>query len=212
MDPAVTVLVGRLTRRRFAFHFQFDSRPFGGAGSRFEGREEGVGPVLIHRVPREVDGPDEWECRTREAIDLHLNPAVAGCTRIRQLIDWVETEPFLYGIYEWGDLSLVEFLAEHGDSDLQELETAIRHSGTAALRALHSIGHVHSDVAPNNFLRVGSAWKLIDLDNALPAGTPWIRFPRLRYRPDGVATGTPRDYTHDWNSLEKVLARIRSAD
>lgn len=33
-----------------------------------------------------------------------------------------------------------------------------------ALRLLHSLGHVHCDVAPNNILRVGGVWKLADLD------------------------------------------------
>ena len=41
-----------------------------------------------------------------------------------------------------------------------------------ALQHMHAQGLVHADVKPRNAVRVGGAWKLIDLDAAARTGTP----------------------------------------
>jgi serine/threonine protein kinase len=43
-----------------------------------------------------------------------------------------------------------------------------RISGDAALEALHALGYIHCDVAPNNVLEVEGVWKLADLGGCVP--------------------------------------------
>lgn len=89
---------------------------------------------------------------------------------------------------------------------------AVNENVGEALRALHKLGVVHCDVAPNNILRVCGEWKLIDLDSCVSVGSPAIRRPNAAYchpdRKDGSAPARP---AWDEYGLEQVTTVLRES-
>ena len=84
---------------------------------------------------------------------------------------------------------------------------------SVALRLLHSLGHVHCDVAPNNILRVGGVWKLADLDACRRRDEYADRYSRQeRYRHPDRHDGQPVPWAReefDWYGLDQVVRELR---
>jgi hypothetical protein len=140
--------------------------------------------AMLHACEKDGYWEDELE-RARRAVDIASLREVADAPTIRQLLDVRETEaaagPFGYPgyfscIWEWGDISLHEFLDDPDDSPARVAD-AVEANVTAALNVLHGLMLVHLDVAPNNILRVDATWKLADLDSCQRSGALARRHP-----------------------------------
>jgi hypothetical protein len=113
-------------------------------------------------------------------------------------------------IWEWGDISLHEFLDDPDDSPAR---VAVEANVTAALNVLHGLMLVHLDVAPNNILRVDATWKLADLDSCQRSGALARRHPiNQRWvhpdrREEPVRVRARREF--DWYGLDQILAELR---
>ena len=81
-----------------------------------------------------------------------------------------------YTILELGDSRLDQWLGQHGFKQKQKIKTwhleffDLSRSLFAALHCLHARGLVHLDVKPQNIMRFGCRWKLIDLECCMPHG------------------------------------------
>jgi hypothetical protein len=166
---------------------------------------------------------DEAE-RLEAAVLIVSRPEIVAAPTIRQLLDLRVVEPDtrefferpgnLVGIWEWGDISLEEFLVEP-DDDRAAVADAVETNVGAALDALHGIGFVHLDVAPNNILRVDGSWKLADFDSCVERGQPAVRGPIFveggRYlhpdRKDAVPPAARDEF--DLYGLREILKQLR---
>ena len=135
------------------------------------------------------------------AIEIARLPVVVNCPTIVQLLDYEDTTVDLHGFgdnydcvtaaWEWGDRVLIDELVE-GEYEATELAADVEAGVGQALACLHAEGLVHSDVAPNNIVRVGDVWKLADLDNTVREGDQITGVPRPAYLLDGMDVGKRR--------------------
>lgn len=164
---------------------------------------------------------DEIE-RLRTAISVARRPEVIATPTIRHLLDVAEVAPQesefglipgrLALIWEWGKYTLHEYM--HGDYPQPADEVAVDVEGSIAdaLCALHGIGLVHLDVAPNNIMLVGATWKLADLDTCAERGSDSMRQPidqRWLHPDRKVGRPVPARDEFDWYGLERILELLR---
>ncbi len=215
---------GELTGGRFGWD---DSRPLivPGWGTRYRGvvadpssapAAEGQA-VLVHTIDTLNSSFQADFDRACRAIELARRPAVVACPTIVRLIDFNRTEfpadrfgstwENLRSAWEYGELWLRDVIRHADDRErlAHEVDAGIR----PALACLHGDGLVHSDVAPNNIVRVGGAWKLMDLDHCVEEGGPTTGMASAPYAMPGTNVGDPADRAMDTYGLEAVLAEIR---
>jgi hypothetical protein len=160
---------------------------------------------------------DEEVARLRVAIGVARMPEIAAAPTIRRLLD-VRDQPrsasefgppaSLIAVWEWADVSFKALIET--EEDLASQFADVKANVTAALEALHGIGIIHLDVAPNNVLRVQGTWKLAGLDSAVERGAPAGRAPRPPYvHPDHEGGQTPAREEFDWYGLEQVLVAMK---
>lgn len=149
--------------------------------------------------------------------------AVVDCPTIVQLVDYEDHTVDVYGFgdnydvvaaaWEWGDSVLLDELAR-GDYASDELASDVEAAVDAALACLHAAGLVHSDVAPNNVVRVRGEWKLADLDQVIREGEPITGLPRepSPYRLPGADVGQPARRELDTYGLRTLVERIRACE
>jgi hypothetical protein len=202
---------GDRTGRTWRYHLTRDVVVSSGERYRATAVDDGS-VACVHRVGKGELWQDDL-ARVRSAIELASRPEVAGETKIRRLLD-VRDVPSttgewgypgaLFSIWEWGELSLKP------DEPLDiaaDVETSVR----TALAALHAIGVVHLDVAPNNVLRVDGAWKLADLDISAAKGAPVPdRNPPPRYMHPERREGVPACEEFDLYGLEQIVSDLRA--
>lgn len=104
-----------------------------------------------------------------------------SCATIVQLVDYEDRRVDACGfgddydvvraVWEWGKLVLLDEL-RCGSYAADELAEGVEAGVGASLACLHAAGLVHSDVAPNNVVRVGGVWKLADLDHVVREDEP----------------------------------------
>jgi hypothetical protein len=187
------------------------------------GHHEGVDvereePVYIRTVAGLTpdDVPDVH--RVRRAVEIARMAVVVECPTIVQLVDFEDKAVNTYGFganypvvtsaWEWGDRVLVEELLA-GGYDAAELPGDVAAGVGGALACLHAASLVHSDIAPNNIIRVGGVWKLADLDNIVPEGEPITGLPGDdTYRLAGMDVGKAARREMDEYGLRAVLERI----
>lgn len=191
-----------------------------GSGERFKASDTDDGSLAcVHRCEKGTYWQDDVD-RLRWALELACRPAIAAAEPIRQLIDHAEEGDtsgefgrpgHLTAIWEWADITLDCFLREP-DGDPVAVAAAVERNVRAALDVIHRDGFAHLDVAPNNILRVRGAWKLADLDSAVPLGEPAVRHSMRAFyvHPDhdGVA---PAIEAFDHWGLERVVERLSKA-
>jgi hypothetical protein len=215
--------VGILTGRVFRFDRMRALALAGSPGTSMGGHHEGADvesgePVYV----REAQGLSPHDAptldRVRHAIAIARLPVVANCPTIVRLLDYEDKTNPGYGfgdhdvvrsVWQWGERVLLdEIVAGAYDASVlaAEVEVAI---GTA-LACLHSAGLVHSDVAPNNIVRVAGVWKLADLDNVVREGEPVTGVPQDRCRVDDVDVGDLARREMDEHGLRAVVERIIS--
>lgn len=212
---------GVLTGRRFSYDpgrtLQMPGRG-GSMAGHYEGVDEDGQPVYIRSAAElsPIDAPTVR--RVRHAIDVARHEAVRGCRSIVQLIDHDDQVVEVYGFganydvvsaaWEWADRVLLDELIAC-DGDREQLAASVEATVGAALTCLHAAGSIHSDVAPNNVVRVGGVWKLADLDSVVKEGEPIIGMPKdPRYRLPAVDVGDPARREMDEYGLRAILSEI----
>jgi hypothetical protein len=217
---------GTLTGRVFRYDKMRPLDAPANPGATMFGHYKGVDlergePVYVRAVDELSSGYADSVRRVRHAITVAGMPAVADCAAIVQLIDYEDRRLDLYGwgddyavvkaAWEWGEPVLLDELSR-GDYAPRELSADVEAGLAAALACLHAAGLVHSDVAPNNVVRVAGVWKLADLDNVVREGQPITGLPRepSRYRMPGVEIGDLARPEIDHHGLGAILERITS--
>lgn len=181
--------------------------PMPGSGERRKGEGGDGEEVLLHTLTKEEMYADDL-ARARTAIEVARRPEVRASPAIRQLVDTSENDYSLTLVWEWADVALHELLRDGTVTD--EDASQIVNNVQIALAALHALGLVHCDVAPNNIFRVRGIWKLGDLDSARPQGRPVDRFPLERYRHSDAVPGAPAEPAFDLYGLERIVERLRA--
>ena len=128
------------------YHVAVDRLDAPGSGERFRAAAVDDGSLAcFHRCEKGTYWDDEAE-RLRHAIAVANE--IGQISSVRQLLDHVDREAgagqfsprgYLAAIWEWGDLSLEEFMASP-DADPAEVADAVEESVGAALAALHRRG------------------------------------------------------------------------
>jgi serine/threonine protein kinase len=157
-------------------------------------------PVFVKRYH---DAGDEANFRLTEEASLLRQ--VADCPNVIRLIGVGQTRTDEWClVFEMADASLET--QEHSEETAASVDRDIR----AALQCLHARGLVHGDVSPNNIVRVGTTWKLIDFDNATLVGKPTQGQPkRERYAAPGRTLGDPAEPEFDLSGLNGVVEEWR---
>jgi serine/threonine protein kinase len=183
-----------------------------------EGADVETGEPVYIRSVAELSSHDAATIRrVRHAIDIARSAAVVNCPTLVQLLDYADRTVDTYGFgdsydvvtaaWEWGECVLLDELCS-GAYVAAELASGVEAGVTYALECLHAAGLVHSDVAPNNIVRVAGVWKLADLDNTVRANEPITGVPAKAYRLDGCGVGDPANRAMDEHGLRVVLERI----
>jgi hypothetical protein len=213
---------GERTGRRFRYDRLLSLEAPGRPGATMFGHHEGVNVetgarVYIRWVDNlSPDDRDEIE-RVRHAIEIARTTAVVSCPTIVQLLDYEDRRVDVYGFgddyevvtaaWEWGELVLLDELCRGGDAG-DKLAADVDAGVGAALACLHAADLVHSDVAPNNIVRVGGVWKLADLDHVVREDEPITGLPREPYRMPALDIGDAARREMDEHGLRAVLERI----
>jgi serine/threonine protein kinase len=181
-------------------------RPIEGAGAKhaqgFYGEDSDCNPVFVKRY--------------RDADEQVISAMTQEVDRLNQVQDCPNVVQFLgVGQVAGGDSCLVFELAESTLTDHPcsvELGAALRRDVGAALIALHDLGLIHSDVAPNNILRVGDTWKLADFDSCVEIGSDVQGHTMLeRYRAPGLDLSVPAEIRFDTFGLNAIVERYGRA-
>jgi hypothetical protein len=214
---------GDRTGRRWRYHPTVDVvRSHGGRtyGERYRARAaDDHSLACVHRLEKGTHWDDEVAA-LRVAIAVAGRPEIVAAPTIRQLIDVRETEAVtgefgypgsLDAIWEWGDISLDDFL-HRPDEDSVVVAAAVETNVGAALDVIHRIGLVHSDVVPNNIFRVDGAWKLGDLNGCVERDSRMTHHPKDErfLHPDRLNRPVQARDEFDLYGLEQVLVALRS--
>lgn len=219
---------GQLTGRRFRYDHMRQLDAPGRPGATMSGHHQGIDvetgdPVYVRHVAELTEFDVEDMRRVRHAITVAQLPAVRGCPTLVQLIDFedrmVDGAGFhedwgvVTAAWEWGEVVLLDEL--RGGAYARDTLAADVAAGVGpALAALHVTGLVHSDVAPNNVVRVDGVWKLADLDHVVRVGEPITGLPRepSPYRLPGADFGQPARSELDEHGLRTLLERIAAGE
>lgn len=215
---------GDRTSRVWRYDLTRDRVQSAGSGERYKGVATDDGSfALLHKCEKSLLWDDDVE-RLRNAIEVASRPEIAASPYLCTLLDVQETQATrgewaypgtLTAVWEWADSSLHDLLKNRLadlDPPLSGVADEVEANIGAALDAVHGVGLVHLDVAPNNILHIGGAWKLADFDISAPMGTPvGNRGPQHPYRhPDWTTPETSARPEFDLFGLARVHERICS--
>ena len=208
MKPLIVVEAAEVAGGRWSFDLLRDRLDLDAAATCFRGRDDEGRSVFVKQVER--DQPDE--CK-RAAREVTAHSRIGGHAAVLALLGTCSAPGgHSYRVFEWADAVLSEVLVDYPPALRPALAGAIEECLGSALTALHAVGLVHCDVAPNNVVRVEGRWKLADFDVCVPAGERTVGQPRLAtYLTPGREVGSTAWPSYDWDGTAAVLAQVRGA-
>jgi serine/threonine protein kinase len=165
----------------------------------YYGEDESDNPVFVKRF-HDADLDDV----ARMMQEFECLKVLADCPNVIRLVGagQTRTEDWCL-VFEMADTVL------EGQAPSAELAESIRRDIGAALECVHGHDLVHSDVAPNNIVRVDGAWKLTDFDNCVPRGRATSGQPAsARYLAPGRQCGDAADPAFDLYGLDAVVEQF----
>jgi len=132
-------------------------------------RQVSVLQALAEPMVAPKGNPGLWhpEFSKKRSLDFFLE--LLDHSKSATTLDLVEE--VLYLVTEIADYSLKDLIADNREKGINFTNGQIHHVTyglTWALAALHAKKLVHLDIKPENFMRVGDHWKVIDVDGCVP--------------------------------------------